>query len=151
MARKKPERPAGMNYTYPTPFEFVWREYPRKTHKWEAYCQWHVCGFDEDEDANITLRDIIIQRRANDTQWLAGNGRYVPQLERFISARLWEDEWNDLRNEPTESRPVPPPADTRPIWQQNGAASEDAYRQRSERAAAVEFDKLREILPGVLH
>jgi len=136
---------------YAAGFEWIWKEYPRKTHKWEAYCQWHVAEFDRDNDGNNQLREIIIERVQHDAQWLAANGRYIPQLERFISARLWEDEWTRASDEHTESRPVPPPVDTRPIWQQEGYASEDAYRQQSERAAAVEFDKLREILPGALH
>lgn len=74
---------------YPDDFETFWKEYPKHVKKIVAFAEWKKI-----DTSNGTLQKIMngIKDWKNSQQWNDNDGKYIPDPERFLKNRRWEDE-----------------------------------------------------------
>lgn len=75
--------------TYSPQFEAFWSEYPKKHKKRDAYDEWLRI-----DTSNGTFEKIMggLSKWKASENWHERNGKFIPDPERFIKKRRWEDE-----------------------------------------------------------
>lgn len=86
--RTKTGKQAKQTFEYPAWFEDVWRSYPNKANKYEAFLALEALG--SDEPFLDKIKDAIAWQRRSD-QWTKDGGRFVPMMTTWLNKRRWED------------------------------------------------------------
>jgi biotin operon repressor len=70
-------------------FESFWSQYPKRVKKRDAFAEWVKIN-----PTNGTVEKIMegLARWNASRQWAEDDGKYIPDPERFIKKRRWEDE-----------------------------------------------------------
>jgi hypothetical protein len=74
---------------YTEDFEIFWKEYPKHVKKIVAFSEWEKI-----DTSNGTIQKIMngLKDWKNSQQWNDSDGKYIPDPERFLKNRRWEDE-----------------------------------------------------------
>lgn len=69
-------------------FEAFWRAYPRQQRKYDAWQEWQKLAPDE----ALTRRIVeAVQAAAHSAQWQREGGKFIPQPDKYLRGRRWED------------------------------------------------------------
>ena len=132
---------------YPESFTRLWQAYP----KWPKGRSVKALAYKAFEKANRELQftesdiqailDNFELRKRTDAKWQDDSPYGPPALQVFINQRRWNDEFEEYR--PKRSKPaVASTFDERPMWQQQGYASEAEYEARRVQGITPEIEAM---------
>lgn len=128
-----------MRRAYPPAFEALWREYPNKAKKWDAFKAWEKRVPEGDREE---LLQHVIERARFDVQWHRG---YVPHLMSFINGARWEDDYKRIAS--ARFHPKFSGEQEIPSWKAHGFDSPEAYQDYKER----NVERISAMVRGALH
>ena len=94
-------RSKNKRIVYSPEFESFWNEYPKHVKKGDAFKEWLRI-----DTSNGTVQKIMdgLRKWKLTRQWADDGGKYIPDPERFIKKRRWEDEIKTVFQEPLMPR-----------------------------------------------
>ena len=123
----------GKARDYSQAFELVWKAYPRKEQKFEAFAIWSLRMKEAGGESSLATL-ILGSLKWQMGVWQNDDYKFVPYFERYLKRRKWEDE------PPTRPQAVPRHIDRsaeatdRKIAQYRDAASRAATPEEIRRA-----------------
>lgn len=87
-----------MKRSYPPMFELLWKSYPKKSAKEDAFKAFKKLHIQSEAELAPLIKSVEDHKRSK--QWQSG---VIPHLATYLNQRRWEDEIEELKPSPTYS------------------------------------------------